>query len=356
MTFGILDHLTEASIEREVLGPDADIRCLNCGSEADLPRDLSDLHAIMVWHYVQLSAASLERLTSCRVIVRVGVGFDTVDIRAAGAFGIPVVNIPDYGTNDVADHVMAILLSLTRRLPVYHDALRNDPVCGWVPAVGGEVRRLTGAALGIVGLGRIGTAVAARARAFGMRVRFYDPYLPDGYEKSLQVERLQTLPELAAQSDYLSMHVPLTPETDGMIDDKVLESARPGLTLINTARGRVVRLDAVYRALLGGRLRAFGADVLEDEPPLRSHPLIEAFSSRQQWIDGRVLLTPHAAFYAEESRREMRQKAAARMRDAVTGVPLRNCVNFRYLRHSRVQVVPVPSPPWDREIAEGLSS
>ncbi|MGD0202177.1 MAG: NAD(P)-dependent oxidoreductase, partial [Bryobacteraceae bacterium] len=225
----------------------------------------------------------------------------------------------------------------------------------WRPETGGEMRRLTGAVIGIVGLGRIGTAVAMRARAFGMRVKFYDPYLADGFDKSLQVERAKTLEELAAESDYLSVHVPLTPETDGMIDDRLLSAARPGLTLINVARGRVVRLHAVYHALRSGRVRAFGADVLEDEPPLRAHPLIEAFSNREAWLDGRVLLTPHAAFYAEESRAEMRRKAAARMLDAVTGVPLRNCVNFRFLHDARARVLPVATPPWEVEIGGSAS-
>jgi D-3-phosphoglycerate dehydrogenase/C-terminal binding protein len=261
--------------------------------------------------------------------------------------GIPVDNVPDYGTNDVADHTMAMLLALCRRLPVYYDALRQDPVGAWVPETGGEVRRLTGATIGIVGLGRIGTAVAVRARAFGMRVVFYDPYLPDGFDKSLQVERIASLEELVAASDFISIHAPLTPETATMIDYRVLSLVKPGATLINTARGGIVCLDAVYRALRNNRLSAFAADVLETEPPDHAHPLIRAFHERAPWLNGRMLLTPHAAFFAVESRIEMRRKSAQRMLDAVSGVPLRNCVNASFLRNPRAAVLPAVLPPWE---------
>jgi lactate dehydrogenase-like 2-hydroxyacid dehydrogenase len=168
MKYGILDYLSECEVEQSVLGAGAEIECLNCQHESELPERISSLSAVMLWHVITLTADVIEKLKECRVIVRVGVGYDNVDRVAAGKAGIPVVIIPDYGTNDVADHTMALLLSLCRQLPNYRDALRNDPVNGWKPESGGEIHRLTGTVLGIVGLGRIGTAVALRAKSFGM--------------------------------------------------------------------------------------------------------------------------------------------------------------------------------------------
>lgn len=337
--YGIFDYLTDPDVEAEVLGADAAIRCFACTDEDALPDEIETLTAAMLWHNVTITERTLRRLRSCRAVVRVGVGFDNVDYAAAGALGIPVVNVPDYGTNDVADHAFALLLTMCRKLHVYNEAIRSDPAGAWEPGVAGEVRRLTGTTLGLVGLGRIGAAVARRAQAFGMRVAFYDPYLPDGYDKTFQVQRCDSLGALVEMSDYLSLHAPLTEETRGMVGRELLRRCKPGMTLVNTARGGIVVLDAVYEALSSGRLRAFAADVLEREPPDPAHPLLAAYAGREAWLDGRVFLTPHAAFYAEESRRELRVKAAQRMLQAARGEPLRNCVNTAYLVRPRTSVV-----------------
>jgi C-terminal binding protein len=338
MKFGILDHLTECSVEAEVLGSEANICCFGCTDEKQLPDQISELTVVQMWHEITITARTLRRLHACRAIVRVGVGYDNLDYIYAGKMGIPVVNIPDYGTNVVADHTLALLLALSRQLERYNEAIRNNPIEAWDHKSVGELFRLTSATLGIVGLGRIGTAVALRAKAFGMIVAFYDPYLPDGYEKTYQVQRLDSLRELARTSDFLSIHAPLTDETEGMINEDVLKHCKQGMTLINTARGKIVSGDAVYEALADGRLRGYAADVLEPEPPDPTDPLIEAFVSRERWLDGRVLLTPHAAFYTKESRREMRVKAAEQMLRAARGLPLRNCVNNEYLREPRTPV------------------
>lgn len=347
MKYGILDYLSESAIEQRVLGTEADIECFKCRDERELPNRIGSLNAVMLWHVIKLSTHTVRRLKECRVIVRVGAGYDNVDLVAAGEAGIPVVIIPDYGTNEVADHAMALLLSLSRRLPGYSELLRQNPVEAWRPEVVEDPRRLTGATLGIVGLGRIGTAVTMRAKSFGLQVKFYDPYLADGFEKSLQVERVASLEELVSVSDYLSLHVPLTDETRGMINRQILAQAKPGLTLINVARGGIVSLDAVAEAFASGCLRAFGADVLESEPPQPDHPLIRAFQSREPDLIGRVLLTPHAAFFTTESLAEMRVKSAQKMLDAISGVPLRNCVNYQFLRSCRAAVIPTLPAPWE---------
>jgi lactate dehydrogenase-like 2-hydroxyacid dehydrogenase len=146
------------------------------------------------------------------------------------------------------------------------------------------------------------------------------------------------LEELIQMSNALSIHAPLTEETQELINDDTLAHCRADMMLINTARGRIVSLDAVYRALAEGRLQAYAADVLHPEPPSPRHPLIKAYIKKESWLDGRLLLTPHAAFYAEESRREMRMKAARQMLRAVQGLPLRNCVNAKFLKEPRTPI------------------
>jgi phosphoglycerate dehydrogenase-like enzyme len=185
--------------------------------------------------------------------------------------------------------------------------------------------RLTEKRLGIVGLGRIGTATALRARAFGMRVGFYDPYKPSGWDKALGVERFLSLDALARACDAVSVHTPLTPETRGLLGREFFAAARPGLVLINTARGPVIEWEAFRAAFEDGRVAAAGLDVLPIEPPDRTDPLIGA------WMAGatgdRLIVTPHCAFYSPEALIEMRRKAAEEALRILSGAGPLNRVN-----------------------------
>ncbi len=335
----IVDSSDERDVETGLLGDLAEVRAYAARDEAELPAEIDGAAGLMVRSGIRLTARTIERLTRCRVIVRAGVGFDNVDGAAAGRAGIPLLNVPDYGTNEVADHTLALLLAAWRRLGTYNDALRADPIAGWRYDGAGPLRRLTGATLGIAGLGRIGTALALRAKAFGLRVVYYDPFLADGYDKAYQVERAPSLEAVVRQSDALSLHAPLTAETEGMVDAALLAQAKPGLVLVNAGRGKLVSLDAVYEALQSGRVRAFAADVLEAEPPDPHHPLLAAFARREPWLEGRLILTPHAAFYSEESLHEVRTKACEPLRRALRGEPLANCVNKAFLVHPRTPVL-----------------
>ena len=256
-----------ADVEQEVFGPEAHI-LTPCALHTS---DISDAvwasaHAILAWHDLQFTAVVITKLERCRVIVRVGVGFDNVDLQAAGRRAISVCNVPDYGTADVADHTIGLMLTLARGIYAFSEQVRasND---NWHWNAAGTLHRLAGATLGIIGLGRIGTAVALRARAFGMRVVFYDPYIPDGQDKALGVTRCYELFDLLPQADVVTIHTPLTPETQRMADAAFFARLRPGAILINTARGPIVDFDALTEALRSGRLRGAGLDVLPREPP-----------------------------------------------------------------------------------------
>ena len=339
MKTGILDYSTEADIEQSVVGPGMEIILYQAENESGLPDTISELDAVLVWHHVQVTREVIDKLSNCKCIVRIGTGYDSVDYKYAGEMGIPVLNVPDYGTEDVAEHAMALMLSLNRSIPVYQEMLLKDIQGNWSASIGGYIPRISGKTMGIVGLGRIGTAMAMRARGMGMQVIFYDPYVSDGYDKALQCNRVESLEELFENADFVSLHTLLTEETKGMVNDDILSHCRKNLMLINTSRGKVVKNDAVYRALKSGKLRAFAADVLEQEPPDKTDNLIEAYVKQEDFIRNRMLLTPHSAFYGEESRYEMRYKAAEVVKRLMEGLPLRNCINKEYLRGARYEVI-----------------
>jgi lactate dehydrogenase-like 2-hydroxyacid dehydrogenase len=323
------------------LSPPADVEAAALGEDAkfDLPvagdgATISDAmwrraDAVLAWHEVRLHAGVIEKLDRCKVIVRVGAGFDNVDLEAAGRRGIPVCNVPDYGTNDVADHAMSLYLGLARGIIGYDRAARSG---AWSWDCAGALRRVTGSSLGIVGLGRIGTAVAMRAKAFGLHVLFYDPYKAVGYDKALGIERVFRLDDLLTQSDAVTLHTPLTEETRHLAGKDFFRGLKEGAIFINTARGACCDLEALHEALRSNRLRGAGLDVLEQEPPDPRHPLIQAWRLQEEWIDGRLLITPHAAFYNRESYAELRRKAAEEACRVLTGATPRSCVNGEFLK------------------------
>lgn len=276
--------------------------------------------------------ANVNEFDHCRIVVREGVGYDNLDIRAWGARGVPVCNVPDYGTTEVADHALALMLALARGTSAYAEAVRDDTAAGWNYAAAPLVRRLRGATFAVLGLGRIGLATARRAAAFDMQVIFYDPYLPNGAELAVGYERVRSLDEVMARADVLSVHAPLTNETRGMIGAASLAKAKPNLIVINTARGPIVDLDALAAALKDGRIAGAALDVLPKEPADPENPLIKAWRAREPWTEGRLVLTPHAAFYSPSALEDMQRKAVevvvAYIRDGV----LMNCVNREFLK------------------------
>jgi phosphoglycerate dehydrogenase-like enzyme len=327
----VTDAVAESGAETRVLDGVADLKLLQTDDESVVAEGAADADVLLVFHTIKIGERTISRLGRCKGIVRCGVGYDNVDIHAAGARGIVVCNVPDYGAEEVADHALMLLLAVARRLLPAHQALRDGT---WDTTLVFGAPRLRGQTLGLVGCGRIGMAMALRARALGMRVVVYDPYRPDGLDKALGVERVYSLEELLPQAQFLSLHCPLTRETRHILNARTLALLPEGAYVVNTARGPCVDLPALAEALDGGRVAAAGLDVFEREPlddeRIRRHP--------------RVVLTPHAAFYSAEGWIEMRTKGALEGRRLLLGEAVRNPVNLHCLVNPRA-VIPRLSPP-----------
>jgi phosphoglycerate dehydrogenase-like enzyme len=304
----------DSTIERRIIGDHAGLRRFLCETDADLTDEICESDAIIVWHNMPLTAKGIARLKNCRAIIRNGVGFDSVDIAAARERGIAVCNVPDYGTEEVADHAIALAMALCRQLfPLDAEAKR----LGWLIQVEPRLRRLRELTFGIVGLGRIGTATALRAKALGFKVIFHDPYLPNGADKAVGITRVRTLDELLTQCDVLSLHCPLNGETRHLIAERELALLKPGAFVVNTARGGVIKKIAILAALRESRIAGAGLDVIEDEP----------LRSEEEAAAPNLIATCHAAFCSVESKIEMRSTSARIALAAVTGQPLENVVN-----------------------------
>lgn len=313
---------TDLALEAEALGPDVELMV----REVDGPEHLDvcecrTVDGLMVFRH-HITAAHLALFPKLRTLVRMGVGFDRIDIAAAEQRGVVVCNVPDYGTTEIADHTMALVLALRRGILLHHEAQRRDPPAAWDLIETPLVERSGGQTFGIVGLGRIGTAVALRAKAFGFHVAFFDPYVPNGVELALGVERFRSLDDLLAVSDVLSLNCLLSEETRGMIGEKELARLPRNAIVVNTARGAILDIDALERLLRQEHLAGAGIDVLAIDPP-GDHPpsLLLAYRAREQWLEGRVVFTPHVAYYSEKARRDTRVKAAETMKAALDGRP-----------------------------------
>ncbi len=260
---------------------------------------------------VELTAVTTEmlaRLSRCRIIACASTGYDYVDWPTAARRGVWVTRVPDYCTEEVATHTLALLLSQARRLPgLFAQARRAD----WNPLPVRPIRRLQGQTLGIIGLGRIGKSVAAKARGLGLRVIAHDPYVDQAAMTALGVRRVER-DELLRTADYVTLHTPLTPETEQMIGAGALSCMQPSAVLINTARGRLVDEAALLQAVRAGRLAAAALDVLCQEPPPADHPLLH---------EPRIQVTPHSAWCSEEADLEVWRRSAEEVARVLQGQP-----------------------------------
>jgi phosphoglycerate dehydrogenase-like enzyme len=228
-----------------------------------------------------------------------------------------------------------MMLTFARGTASIDAALRADLKGGWTHAHNVTARRLRGASFGVIGLGRIGTAAALRARAFGMNVSFYDPYLPNGAELSFGFTRMRSLAELLGAADVVSIHTPLTDETRKLIDASAVAAMTLGAYLINTARGPICDTGALLHGLKSKKLAAVGLDVLPKEPATLDDPLVAAWNANEPWIRGRMLLNAHCGFYSPDSFVDLRTKAIETAFFYLRDGKLENCVNSAYLKNPR---------------------
>ncbi len=292
--------------------PDADLEralCREAGMELEIAQCRTEDEVIaaaagcqgLLTQYAPINRKVFAARPEVRIVSRMGAGFDTVDTDDARAFGVWVANSPDYGLGEVASHALGMALALVRHLPWYDRDVRAGR---WHYTSAGTLRRPRGLALGILGLGRIGKRMAEVSRPVFGRIVACDPYIPDSGFPSY-VERVDR-ERLLRESDVLSLHVPLTEETRGLVDAAALATMKPGSWLVNTARGAVVVLDHLLAALDAGRLDGAALDVLPHEPPEAGHGILR---------HPRVMLSPHAAFYSREGEMELRTKAARNLID-----------------------------------------
>ena len=311
-------QIPDLALEQEIFGPEVRLIRAAKPSFAELdPTDCAATDGLMIMRWA-VTAADLDRFPRLRCVVRMGVGYDKLDREALAGRNILVCNVPDYGTTEVGDHAMALALTLRRGILLHHELQGRDPPAPWRSFHHPMIRRLGVQNFGIIGLGRIGTAVALRAKAFNFRVMFYDPYLPNGIELALGIDRASSLEELLRQTDTLSIHTPLTPETRGLLGHAELSLLRPGAVVINDARGPILDLDALLTHLKSGHIAAAGLDVLPVEPPVEPVPeLLRLYRAREPWLQGRLVVTPHAAWLTPESEADTRRKSAETMRAAL---------------------------------------
>jgi len=295
-------------LEAEVLAAGGhELVVASCRTPEDVIEAAAGVEAALV-QYAPITAAVFEARPQLGLVSRYGVGVDSVDTEAAREHGVWVCNVPDYGTTEVALHAVAMLLAVLRNLAGHDREVRAGR---WDYHLGGELRRPSAMTLGVVGLGRIGRLTGERAAPWFGSVVGYDPYLPDsawpdGFERA-------ELSELFARSSAVTLHLPLTEATRGLVGFDLLQSMPTGSYVVNTSRGGLVDLDALLDALESGQLAGVALDVLPQEPPPEHHPLLS---------HPRALITPHVAWYSEEAELELRRKAAQNIVDwARTGRP-----------------------------------
>ena len=308
----------DTSLEAETLGQgSAEFVLASAKDPATLVREGVDADGLIVV-YAEITPEIVASLKNCKVIVRTGIGYNNVDIEAAARHGIKVANVPDYCQGEVADHTVALFLALVRQIPHYVAQVRGG---GWSAVDAGPIPRLQGQVFGLLGCGFIGGGVAERVRGFGLTPVAYDPYAPDGLLESKGIARIEDFDAFLGMCDYVSLHTPLTPETESVINAETLAKMKTTAVIINTARGPLIDEAALYDALKNGVIGGAALDVQVTEPPERPLKLAE--------LDN-CLITPHAAFVSTGAMPELRIKAAQEvLRTLETGTP-KFWVNKKY--------------------------
>lgn len=311
MKIFVADDVSESGLEP--LRANFDVEKRTGLSKEDLIAALEGCEGLIVRSETKVTADVMEAAKSLRVIGRAGVGVDNIDVPAATMRGMVVMNAPDGNTITTAEHTVALLVALARSIPQANSSLKSGK---WERKkfIGVE---LQGKTLGIIGLGRIGRVVASRARAMGMVIVAYDPFIAQEQARDLEIE-LASLEDVYRRADFLTVHTPLTAETRGLIDKEVLSKMKKGARIINCARGGLVDETALYEAIKNGTIAGAAVDVFTQEPPPSDHPLLE--------LD-QVIVTPHLGASTTEAQEGVAFTVAEQMRDYLLTGALRGAVN-----------------------------
>jgi D-3-phosphoglycerate dehydrogenase len=284
---------------------DPELKIAEDATPANILAVAADAEALLVT-YGQINAEVIAGLNNCKVIGRFGIGIDNIDIAAATEKGIIVTYAPVYCLDEVSDHAMALLLSLARKVTFGANLVSGGR---WeMPAVV-PIHRLKGRTLGLVGLGNIPQALVPKAQAFGIKIIAADPYCPDEVFQRMDVEKVE-LDDMLARSDYVSVHAPLTPETEKMFNAEAFKKMKSNAFLINTARGPLVDIDDLAAALDAGEIAGAALDVLPSEPPGADNPVVGRAD---------VILTPHTGFYSEDALLDLQTTVASDVARVLTG-------------------------------------
>lgn len=301
----ITDYMgDDTNLERELLGEGGVEVFVSESPRPEAWIEAAQAADALLTRHAPIRAAEIGRLERCRIISRYGTGHDNIDIEAAAERGITVTFVPDYCVDEVADHALSLVLAAARHLRTLTESVRSG---GWTPRPLPPIQRLRGLTLGLLGCGRIGAAVAARARGFGLEVAAYDPYATELPE---EVARAYSVEELVDRSHILSLHAPLTPETEGVLDASRIARLPEGAIVVNVARGGLLDLDAATEALRSGHLAALALDVLDEEPPPAGHPI--------RSLPG-ALVTPHVGYYSVSSVEEAKRRSVEEILLALAG-------------------------------------
>lgn len=317
----ITDYTYEnLDVERKILSQRDDIEVLDYQdrTEEGVMRFSSDCD-VLVCQYSAITRRVIENLKNCKMIIRYAIGVDNIDLVAAGEHGIPVVNVPDYGIDEVSTHAVTLILAAMRKLPQTLKDVRDRK---WNYALIKPLYRTYGSTLGLVGLGRIPSDVARKMSGFGMKILAYDPYAPSERAAALGVE-LVDLDRLLKESDCISIHCPLTEQTYHMFNMETIKKMKPTAFLVNTARGGIVDGADLAQACLEGIIAGAAVDVVENEPIAADDPLLE--------LDN-VMVTPHLAWYTEEAIVSLKEKLANEILRIHDGEEPINIVNRAMLK------------------------
>jgi D-3-phosphoglycerate dehydrogenase len=310
----VADAIADRGIEDLRAGGELDVVVKTGLKESELLEIVPDFSGIVVRSQTKITARVIEAATKLRVIGRAGVGVDNVDVEAATKKGVIVMNTPGGNTISTAEHAFSLLMSISRNIPQADASIK----AGKWDRKSFEGVELYNKTLGILGMGRIGTEIARRAIAFGMRVLAYDPYLAPSKARMLQVELIENLDDLLPQVDFLTLHMPLTSETKHIIDKRRLKLLKPGCRIVNCARGGLINEDALYEVLKSKHVAAAALDVFEVEPPPADFPLRSLPN---------VVLTPHLGASTTEAQESVGIEIAQAIRAALLQGEIRNAVN-----------------------------